>query len=92
MEDRRAQREQCRTLADRLIVEYAGAVPPGQVLAAVLRVHHALDRHLELSTTARLALCESSVRRLLAEHSAGRGTGHGHRGPTSSLDGPALAS
>lgn len=35
MDDRRGRRQQCRLLADRLVLEYAGVVAPDQVLAAV---------------------------------------------------------
>jgi hypothetical protein len=37
MQEARLRRAQLQQLTDRLIVEYAGAVPPGQVLAAVVR-------------------------------------------------------
>lgn len=72
MEDRRASREQCRILADRLMVEYAGAVPPGQVLAAVFRAHHGLIHHADLTPAARIAICESSARRALTDSAARR--------------------
>jgi hypothetical protein len=37
-----------RALADQLIAEYAGAVPPGQVLATVLRAHLVVARKGDL--------------------------------------------
>jgi len=79
VDDPRARHDQCRILADRLIVEYAGAVPPGQVLAAVLRAHLGLTRHVDLSDSARMAMCELAARRALTERVAGR--------PASSLAG-----
>lgn len=67
MEHPESSHEQCRTLADRLIAEYGGAVPPGQVLAAVFRVNRALVGQPGLSATARMDICESSTRRLLSD-------------------------
>ncbi len=77
MDDRRARREQCRVLADRLILEYAGAVAPGQVLAAVFRAHHSLAGQLGLSVAARMDICELSARRLLTDQVSARGAGAG---------------
>lgn len=58
-------------MADRLIVEYAGAVPAGQVLAMVVRTDRLLRTfHPEAARGA--ALCEELVRHQLAEHIAGR--------------------
>jgi hypothetical protein len=81
MDDRRARRERCRVLADRLILEYADAVAPGQVLAAVFRAHHFLAGQLELSVAAKMDICESSARRLLTDQVSARGadTGAGKR-------------
>ncbi|HVK30651.1 MAG TPA: hypothetical protein VM575_20105 [Nocardioides sp.] len=67
----RTGRQARQDLADRLILEYAGAVPAGQVLAAVLRVERLLlacqpDPHR------RIALCEDLVRRRLVEHTTGQ--------------------
>jgi len=59
-------------LADRLIVEYAGAVPPGQVLACVLRADRVLASYPP-NDQARLALCEELVRHRLVEHNARTG-------------------
>lgn len=67
MDDRRAVRDQCRLLADHLIVEYAGALAPGQVLAAVFRAHHSLAGQAGLSGTARMDICESTARRVLTD-------------------------
>lgn len=74
VDDRRRRREECRLLADRLIVEYAGAVAPGQVLAAVFRVHRSLAGTLGLSTAAEMHICESFARRVLTEQVAGGST------------------
>ncbi len=51
-------------LAEHLVVEYAGGVPPGQVVSAVERAH-VLACHSADAGPARLALCESIARRLL---------------------------
>jgi hypothetical protein len=69
--DAREDRRRCRALANQLIAEYAGAVPPRRVMATVFRAHHALTRHLELSAAARMSLCESSARRALTDQIAG---------------------
>lgn len=80
MEDRRRRRERCRLLADQLIVEYAGAVAPGQVLAAVFRAHRSLTGPLGLTLEAEMNICESFARRLLTDQvsartaTAGRGS------------------
>lgn len=70
MPDSRPWRQARQDLADRLVLEYAGAVPARQVLAAVLRVERLLlacqpDPHR------RIALCEDLVRHRLLEHTAG---------------------
>ena len=75
MDDRRARHEQCRLLADRLIVEYAGAV--AQVLAAVFRAHHSLAGPLGLSMAAKMDIGESFARRLLTDQMSARGAGTG---------------
>lgn len=56
-----------RELADLLIVEYAGALPPGQVLALVVRAERSLARLPELPAQTRLLMCEALVRRLIAD-------------------------
>lgn len=67
MDDVRTPREQRRALAGRLILEYAGALPPEDVLVAVARAHRAVPSRLDLSTTTRMSRCEASVRRLFTE-------------------------
>jgi hypothetical protein len=59
-----------RDLADILVVEYAGAVPPGQVVAMVYRVAVRLAAVPELTPAARLETCEIAVRRALADRIA----------------------
>lgn len=56
-----------RELTEQLILEYAGAVPPGQVLSAVVRSDHLLGSDLDAD---RLDMCEAVVRRTLAECAA----------------------
>jgi hypothetical protein len=59
-----------RDLADRLVTEYAGALPPGQVLAIV---HRASARRVGvpgLTPEVRLELCEQSARRALTDRIA----------------------
>ena len=72
MADGRTRRRARNELADRLIVEYAGAVPAGQVLATVLRAERLL-RRFQQDDTSRLALCEELVRHRLAERTSRRG-------------------
>jgi hypothetical protein len=60
-----------RDLADRLTLEYAGAIPPGQVLALVFRAERSLvagGRRLPAAT--RLEVCEQVVRRMLTDRLA----------------------
>ncbi|MFC7501806.1 hypothetical protein [Nocardioides sp. GCM10030258] len=68
--DATGHRRQARQdLADRLIAEYTGALPAGQVLATVLRT----DRLLALHHTApedRMELCEELVRHRLVDRTA----------------------
>lgn len=71
MADGRARRRARNELADRLIIEYAGAVPAGQVLAAVLRAEQLL-LGFQHDETSRLALCEELVRHRLAERTSRR--------------------
>ena len=59
-----------RDLADRLILEYAGAVPPGQVLALVFRAERSLGVRGCLPAATRLEVCEQVVRRLLTDRLA----------------------
>jgi hypothetical protein len=59
-----------RDLADRLIVEYAGAVPPGQILALVFRAAHRLAGVGALDEAVRLTVCEEAVRRSLTDRIA----------------------
>lgn len=67
-EEFKSRRDDRQLLTDRLTHEYAGSVPPGQVLAAVLRA----DRMLAYCDDGpdRMALCEMLVRRRLAEQAA----------------------
>ncbi len=51
-------------LSDRLAVEYAGAVPPGRILACVVLAKHRL-RAVTLDEGTRRDLIEASVRREL---------------------------
>lgn len=72
MPDTQEHRRERQALVDRLALEYAGAVPPGQVLAAVVRA----DRLLRASAGGRLdsdlGHCEAIARRALAERAAWR--------------------
>ena len=69
-EEFKARRDDRQLLTDRLTLEYGGSVPPGQILAAVLRA----DRLLGYCDAGpdRTALCEMLVRRQLAEQAARR--------------------
>lgn len=66
MSDPHASRQARQDLADRLILEYAGAVPAGQVLAAVLRAEQLL-RAYHPDHARRMSLCEELVRHRLTE-------------------------
>lgn len=68
-----ARRQARQHLADRLILEYAGAVPAGQVLAAVLRAEQLLHAH-HTDEQCRMAVCEELVRHRLAESASRHGT------------------
>jgi hypothetical protein len=59
-------RREVRGLADRLVVEYAGAVAPGRVIAAVYRAYRLLIAG-GTAPGARLDLCEAVVRRQLTD-------------------------
>jgi hypothetical protein len=67
-----ATRAGVRELADRLTLEYAGALPPGQVLALVFRADRSLASLGGLPATTRLEICEGVARRLLSDRLAGR--------------------
>lgn len=71
MSDPRARRQARQDLADRLILEYAGAVPAGQVLAAVLRAEQVLQAY-HPDDARRMSLCEELVRHRLAESTVRR--------------------
>lgn len=66
MSDRMAHQVGRRELAERLIVEYAGSVAPGQVLAAVARMDRMLASY-QREADGRLAMCEQLVRSRLTE-------------------------
>ena len=59
-----------RDLADRLTLEYAGAIPPGQVLALVFRAERSLGSGGRLPSATRLEVCEQVVRRMLTDRLA----------------------
>jgi hypothetical protein len=63
-------RTRVRELADRLTLEYAGALPPAQVLALVFRAHASLVSLRGLPASTRLEICESVARRLLTDRVA----------------------
>lgn len=65
MDDIRLRRALLQQLTDRLIVEYSGALPPGQVLAAVVRAERLLRRDDQHWTSAQAAQCESLARERL---------------------------
>lgn len=56
-------------LAEQLIIEYAGAVPPGRVLATVLRADRVLRRN-GAASAGNEELFESLVRHQLADYAA----------------------
>lgn len=61
------RRSERRDLADRLMVEYAGAVPPGQILAAVTRAHRLVTSARFGRSIGAMELCEAVARRSLAD-------------------------
>lgn len=65
------RRNERRDLADRLMVEYAGAVPPGQILAAVTRAHRLVTSTRFGRSTGEMELCEAVARRSLADRIIG---------------------
>ncbi len=67
-QERRAHR---RDLVDQLLTEYAGALPPGQILAIVARTHRLVSREPGPWSVERGALCESIVRHALTRRLAG---------------------
>lgn len=69
-DDFKSWRDERQLLTDRLVLEYGGAVPPGQVLAAVLRADRLLGR-CEAGPE-RSSLCELLARRQLVDGAARR--------------------
>ena len=67
MEERLTQRQRVRDLADRMVLEYSGALPPGQVLAIVFRAHHVTTGIRGLTVAEKLVAAENLARRLLTE-------------------------
>lgn len=67
MDDTWNRRTERRDLADRLMVEYAGAVPPGQILAAVTRAHRIVTSTGQGRSTSEMDMCEALARRTLAD-------------------------
>lgn len=63
-------RARVRELAERLTIEYAGAVPPGQVLALVFRADRSLASLGHAADPERIEICENVVRRLLTDRLA----------------------
>ena len=57
-------------LAERLCCEYAGALPPGQIMALVFRANHMVATPPALTADVRLTTVEAVVRRLLTERLA----------------------
>jgi len=66
MQQARLRRAQLQELTDRLIVEYTGAVPPGQVLAAVVRAQRLIGHEGRTWSSERIALCERFARQQLS--------------------------
>lgn len=64
--DASSQRTALTDLADQLRVEFAGSLPPGQILRTVYRAHLLALRTVGIGTD-RLDLSESIARRLLHE-------------------------
>ncbi len=62
-------------LADQLILEYRGALPPGQVIAEVFRTARQYSAVASMTPAARLASCEAAVRHTLTERVASRRSG-----------------
>lgn len=66
MHEARLRRVQLQELTDKLIVEYAGALPPGQVFAAVVRAQRLLGHEAAPWSSERAALCETFARQQLS--------------------------
>lgn len=71
MSDPHKRRQARQDLADRLILEYAGALAPGQVMATVLRMERLL-RACQPDPGRRMSMCEELVRHRLTECTAAR--------------------
>lgn len=56
-----------RALGDRLMMEYAGSLPPGQVLAAIARADLIVTSLDGRYSSDRIGLCESIARRNLTD-------------------------
>ncbi|MCX6399327.1 MAG: hypothetical protein NTX33_05280 [Propionibacteriales bacterium] len=67
MNDMWNRRNERRDLAERLMVEYAGSVPPGQILAAVTRAHRLVKANHLGGSNGGMALCEAVARRSIAD-------------------------
>ena len=63
-------RSEVRELAERLTMEYSGAIPPAQVLALVFRADRSLASLGNLPVDVRIEICENMVRRLLTDRLA----------------------
>lgn len=70
MEGPSTRRALLRQVADRLIGEYAGILPPGQVLAVVFKANHSVGLQRSIARESRLALCEQFARELLSQRVA----------------------
>ena len=75
MSEHCTQRDLLRRVADRLVAEYAGLLPPGQVLATVFRANHSLGGNVGISGESRPSLCESFAREVLARRVRGGSRG-----------------
>lgn len=64
-------------LADQLVVEYAGALPPGQVLAVVFRTAHRLAHLPGTGPDWESGTCERLARQALSERLAVLSRSHG---------------
>lgn len=70
--NRDERREGLRRTAERLGGECGGAVPPGQILALLFRLHYALAIGFpEEDETGLLHICEVSARGILRRHREG---------------------
>jgi hypothetical protein len=57
-------------LADQLCCEYAGALPPGQIMALVFRANHLVSHQPPADVDVRRTTVETVVRHLLTERVA----------------------